>query len=493
MADAPDVPTNDPAQQTQGIGPPLSAMPPPAIVGTPQAMEQPAQLGLSDPSTVSPAVSVPTPEITAPAAEVDQHPLSSVPGVNIGTPSSTVPNPMVESTQTAITAGTPLKKGTLEALNAAEKESAYGITGQANAEEKQAQAELAARQSAAIQAQRDQADAALRKQQIDAETRFQMQKYQAMVSDYSQQHVDPDALWKKVGTGGRVVGAIAQALGAFGSALTHTPNYAAESIKTMVDNNIAAQRAEIEKKGTAIGLQHNVVAHFMQQGIDADHAALLAEQVLRNNLNDQIMIGAAANKGALAQASAQRLMGENLKSNALTQNALAQSTQAKVERTFAQKPLMTSAEMLDQQRKQNALMVPTDQVNPKTGKKVILTGADEKAAGELRDFMAAKASLTQMANSIAEMTRGQHVVGENKQKIDDTYHAMYEIYKNLDGKGIRPAEWDKDILKPFRDPNQFFKDDKTTRAAIQGFLDRLSVQGHNYQKDKTVEGIEGTW
>ena len=126
MADAPDVPTNDPAQQTQGIGPPLSAMPPPAIVGKPQAMEQPAQLGLSDPSTVSPAVSVPTPEITAPAAEVDQHPLSSVPGVNIGTPSSTVPNPMVESTQTAITAGTPLKKAALR-LDAAQQQTPWEL------------------------------------------------------------------------------------------------------------------------------------------------------------------------------------------------------------------------------------------------------------------------------------------------------------------------------------------------------------------------------
>lgn len=134
---------------------------------------------------------------------------------------------------------------------------------------------LQARQAADVEAAK-QADA-------EAGAKDWTAKIDNAVNEYAKSaHINPNRYMENMGTGGRVLAAIGQAFGAFGSAITHSPNYAQEMIQRAIDNDIQAQVHEAQLKGQAVNMKMNQYQMFRNQGLD-DRAARLALYQLRVN------------------------------------------------------------------------------------------------------------------------------------------------------------------------------------------------------------------
>lgn len=98
--------------------------------------------------------------------------------------------------------------------------------------------------------------------------------------------IDQDRIWRKKGTGASILAVIGSALGAFGSALTKTPNFALEIINGAIDRDIRAQEQEIAINRESA---QNALADLQRQlgSMDLAKAALGAIQTQRVQLQLQ--------------------------------------------------------------------------------------------------------------------------------------------------------------------------------------------------------------
>ncbi len=92
--------------------------------------------------------------------------------------------------------------------------------------------------------------------------------------------VNPDRKMQSMGVGGRILATIGQAFGAFGAAITHSPNYAQQMIERAIDADIRAQEHDIAARGQKVNFAQNALAAFRNQGMD-EEAARAATRVLR--------------------------------------------------------------------------------------------------------------------------------------------------------------------------------------------------------------------
>lgn len=83
--------------------------------------------------------------------------------------------------------------------------------------------------------------AAARAQSDDAD-----RESQRRALELANRKIDPDRYWHQKSTGERILGAIALAIGTFGSAISKTPNYAFQMVENSIDRDIAAQREDIQ-------------------------------------------------------------------------------------------------------------------------------------------------------------------------------------------------------------------------------------------------------
>lgn len=98
--------------------------------------------------------------------------------------------------------------------------------------------------------------------------------------------IDQDRIWKRKGTGARIISAISAALGAFGAALAKTPNFALEIINSEIERDIRSQEQEIAiNRETA----QNALADLQRQlgSMDLAKVALGAIQTQRVQLQLQ--------------------------------------------------------------------------------------------------------------------------------------------------------------------------------------------------------------
>lgn len=115
--------------------------------------------------------------------------------------------------------------------------------------------------------------------------------------------VNPNRHMERMGVGGRVLATIGQALGAFGSAITHGPNYAQQMIERAIDADIKAQEGEIAARGHAVNMAHNTVAMFRQKGLDnqASMAAARAQMLQASAAKLDEILASSKNPQLLAQ------------------------------------------------------------------------------------------------------------------------------------------------------------------------------------------------
>lgn len=121
--------------------------------------------------------------------------------------------------------------------------------------------------------------------------------------DYQNGHIDPQHYLNSKGAVGKISSAIGLILGGMGGGLTHQANPALEFLKSQIENDIGAQRSEMDKK-------HNLLSANSQTLGDLRAGA----EMTRINLNDivshKIAMAAAQSQDPIAKARAQQAIGQ---------------------------------------------------------------------------------------------------------------------------------------------------------------------------------------
>ncbi len=126
----------------------------------------------------------------------------------------------------------------------------------------------------------------------------------------AQKQVDPD-YWKA--HGGKfpeVLAAISIALGAFGSAMTKTPNAAWEMLKAKMDANIDAQKTNIANAREAYGVRSNLYLRNLEAFGDKDRAILATKAQFLEQLGGMVKQQYAAAQGTANDATYRALMAK---------------------------------------------------------------------------------------------------------------------------------------------------------------------------------------
>lgn len=130
----------------------------------------------------------------------------------------------------------------------------------------------------------------------------------------SQAQVDPSRYWKNKGLFSQVLGVIAMALGGFAAPHTGGRNLAADMIERQIENDVAAQRSDLENKWSGLRMQHSLLADKTQRYGSID---LAEKQHVASGLQAAML---------MAQAAAARATSPVERANA---EALAQQLQQK--------------------------------------------------------------------------------------------------------------------------------------------------------------------
>ena len=220
--------------------------------------------------------------------------------------------PSTMKVEGANTAATPQDLSALRS-NAIDQREAYRLSYDLHAQNfAEQKAALDAQQNALLSSQQE---AMQRQQQMQQKTDQLQQQYDQAKNDFANSKIDPNRYQRgAVGIGN----ALAMGLGAYGAAITKSPNFAANFVQQQTQNDIARQEAEIRIKGqtaqTALGdlnrqLGSQDLARTAYQGIQLQRAKTQLETL--------------ANSQGTREAAANYLLGASQLDAALQANDLA--------------------------------------------------------------------------------------------------------------------------------------------------------------------------
>lgn len=202
---------------------------------------------------------------------------------------STAPAPMqTMQSQTRVSQMRPLSKAEEAAENdaIARRKEAIEVDAFAKSEAAKQSALLLHQQNEELERQAIENE---KQRQIDANrTAAEQAKFDEALENFSNARVNPNRAYENMGVGGRIMATIGQALGAFGAAITHSPNFAQQMIERAIDADIRAQEHEIAKLGARVNMQQNRVAFFRQQGLDNESARAAAKVSLMQSTQNKI-------------------------------------------------------------------------------------------------------------------------------------------------------------------------------------------------------------
>lgn len=257
---------------------------------------------------------------------------------------------MVSETQTTIQSG-----GAPSAKSLAELDAAYEKQKKAISDSSAIGAQKAAEEAGYIrQLAEEQSKFAEQQKQKQAQHEAELSKQMAEISKAQDEargkSLDPDRLWKQKGTGARIVGAIAVGLGAAGSVLGRTENFALNIINDAVRNDIEAQKQELEDAKGRVSEARNTYAMLRQRGMDDKQAELSLKQLSIENIQNQIAAMSAGYKSKEITANAQELNAKLEMAKAQFGVELSQHTSNKVTTTIQNKALVENPEVIKDKR-----------------------------------------------------------------------------------------------------------------------------------------------
>lgn len=200
------------------------------------------------------------------------------------------------------------------------KSAAIGQQSQADAQQAEEVRQATHAQMASLEGQ----DAAIREQQQIHQQRMDAAQKQYTDANSALQSFKFQDPWKSRSWGDKIMGAVAVALGALGSGMTHGPNYALQIINQKIDQEVQQQQRQYDAlKDTAAG-KLTAFNMLRQKGLDDQQA----QQVLRANLLDRFKTRldeiAANHKGTQIAANAASLQADLEAQRQTAQNAATQ-------------------------------------------------------------------------------------------------------------------------------------------------------------------------
>ncbi len=194
-------------------------------------------------------------------------------------------------------------------VNAAKAQERAGIVAQGDAKVLQANEEAQGQQAITARMQADDARFQAHEDERQAQVRQRYAASEKALDDASNSKVDANRYWESKSTPQKILGAFAIMAGGIGGGMTHTPNAALAVIQSAIQDDIDAQKANINVKFKTAegkrGLYHDA--------LDMTGSERQAEQVAMENglkvARQQIVQTAAKYKGSIEEGKTQELLG----------------------------------------------------------------------------------------------------------------------------------------------------------------------------------------
>jgi hypothetical protein len=193
------------------------------------------------------------------------------------------------------------------------------------------QADVFAKQAQDLQAEKEANAAAEAKHQADRAA--QIEAIKTAQADASSQKIDPDHFYSSKSTGQKIALRIGAFLGGLGASLTHGTNEALASIQQQINNDIGAQKANIDQKWQGVKAHQDVLSSMEKAGVDRRNADIVKRGLMLDAAKSQVEQYMAGSKSAdVQQRGAQLVEG-------LQRADAANSLQAQVMTAAAQRPV----------------------------------------------------------------------------------------------------------------------------------------------------------
>jgi hypothetical protein len=304
------------------------------------------------------------------------------------------------------------------------------------------------------QQQKDQAEAAKIQQDADKASK----EWQGAIDEYKKIRKDGP---EQLSTGQSILAAIAQGLGAFGSAMTGGPNQAMAIINKAADTRVRKWEKDLDEAKGSIDARHNAVAWFRQKGMDARSAAQAAKQAI---LDDAAMRGDALT--AQYKSSAIKTAWEATKAGLEQQRIQTQNTRALdeqdkivVKRTSAP----TGGMAFGDQVKLRGLEVEVPQGEGKIAKFYAKTQEEAKA---IRDAQKVGSGIRSDLLKMEALIAGAPTMNpQTRQKIEILNNSIRKKYIKLDELGV-PTGKDLELSSVVGDPRAWTQTTGQTKDLI---------------------------
>lgn len=360
---------------------------------------------------------------------------------------------------------------------------------QAKLEQVQAQANLAKDTQLAVAMENEKtrgemakqraADAA-KAQEIAAQAKRAADEHEASIQEFNAARKrDPHA---DVSVGQTILAAIAQGLGAWGSAMTGAPNTAAQIVAKAAEMRVRKWERDLDEAKEGVKLKGNRVAYFRQQGMDQDAASRAALA----SLLDQ---GTEAVDGIKAQYGSQEVqqradalkIGLNDERNRLMMAQAQAEQNARVKAWLAsQKPMSVGDQV-----KLRGLEVDVPQAN---GSKVRFYARSEPEAAKIRDAQKVAAGVRSDLLTLEALLKGNPTLNpQTSQKVEILNNSIRKKYIKLDELGV-PTGKDLELSSVVGDPTKWTQ----TTGQTQDLINRVRADmADRLQSAYDVQGFEG--
>ena len=225
----------------------------------------------------------------------------NIPAMTLPTADPAQRKVLAEANQEKLDAGLSMRaanQASTDAQVAGNEAGAKGLEEQADLKQKAAD-------DAKARAELDKADETAHLQKINEEN----QKLAA-------ERIDPDRLWNKKSTWGKVVSKLGLAFGAAGAALGHTSNFAMEKLNDEIARDVDAQKADHENRRLSMASNESAYARFRNQGYTIKESTELAQGLMLSKVKD-------FNDSIIARTQSPGLRAQGLERDAKIKEAMA--------------------------------------------------------------------------------------------------------------------------------------------------------------------------
>lgn len=270
---------------------------------------------------------------------------------------------------------------------------------------------------------------------------------QNLMHDVENNHIDPEHYMANQSTGAKIASSIGLILGGIGSGLTGGPNAAMEMLKMHVNNDIEAQKANLNKKQSL--LSENL-KQFGNMRDAMDMTRLMTGDIIKHQLAQ------AADKAQtpIEKARAQQAIGEITKGMAPLQQQMAMRQALMASQSSSGKSKMDPAVLVNQ-------LVPKD--HQKEAFKEIQTAQNthHMAKNILESFEQAAKDVTGMGRITSHI--------KDPRSIGALHQHMQPTFADLEGT-VRQAAMDNTFHNITPSPYDSSADLETKRNALREYL-----------------------